>query len=305
MKMKEEEYDVGVLVGRFQVDELHPAHHALFGHVCEAHSKVLLFLGQSLVLGTRNNPLDFQARKQMVAADYPDILINPIKDMNSDEAWSKKLDRLIVDLLTPDQTLVLYGGRESFIDRYHGRFATRELMQEEWISGTKIRKDIARSSTVGTKEFRQGVIWGTSNRHETAFHTVDVAVFNEDETKLFLGKRDYEDGWRFFGGFVMPRTGGAKANARREVREESGIEITDPWFIDSLDVDDPRYRGEVDGITTTLFGAHYQFGQPRPGDDIDRVAWFDLATLRPTDLVEIHRPLLAAVLKDAEARRPR
>ena len=71
MKTKEVRADVGVLVGRFQVPNLHPGHIELIQSVCEAHSKVLIFLGLAPTKATRNNPLDFESRKHMILEKFP------------------------------------------------------------------------------------------------------------------------------------------------------------------------------------------------------------------------------------------
>ena len=39
--------DVGIIVGRFQVDELHDAHVDLIQYVFDQHPKVIIFLGLS------------------------------------------------------------------------------------------------------------------------------------------------------------------------------------------------------------------------------------------------------------------
>src|SRR5579859_5244904 len=96
-------HDVGVIVGRFQVHELHDAHKTLINEVLERHDKVIVFLGLSPLMNTQENPLDFQARKQMLLAEFPSLNILYIKDRNSDELWSKDLDAKISDLITPAQ----------------------------------------------------------------------------------------------------------------------------------------------------------------------------------------------------------
>ena len=60
--MKKNTTDVGVIVGRFQVNELHAAHRELIDTVIGNHKKVLIFLGLSPVRVTRHNPLDFTSK---------------------------------------------------------------------------------------------------------------------------------------------------------------------------------------------------------------------------------------------------
>lgn len=305
MKVEEPHYDVGVIVGRFQEHELHSAHRNLIQHVCDEHDKVIVVLGLSPVVGTQQNPLDYEARKQMILDEFPEVTTCFIKDVNDDALWSKRLDERVEDILTPTQTAVLYGGRDSFIRHYSGKFSTRELHQEEWVSASEIRRSIAKASTHGNPEFRRGAIWAAFNRFPTAFPTVDVAIFNDNWTKLLLGRKPYEKQFRLIGGFANPESETYEQDARREVMEETGVEITDPQYIGSAKIDDWRYRGEVDKIKTLLFVAKYQHGTPKPNDDIAEVKWFAVSELiaHPELVVPNHRHLLDLAVADAQFRR--
>jgi len=77
---KNQRADIGVLVGRFQVPELHGAHKELIDKVAGWHKKFLIVLGCSPTLVGRHNPLDFQARKLMINAHYPELPIMPLMD---------------------------------------------------------------------------------------------------------------------------------------------------------------------------------------------------------------------------------
>jgi bifunctional NMN adenylyltransferase/nudix hydrolase len=298
MHPAEEQYDIGVLVGRFQVHELHDAHRDLIQYVCDRHEKVVIFLGLSPLLNSTNNPLDFEARKQMILDEFPDVNVLYIKDTTSDEAWSKRLDSMVNDTGLPGQSVVLYGGRDSFIARYTGQFPTQELMQDTFRSGTEVRRAIARSRTRASADFRAGVIWASQARFPTAYQTVDIAIL--DASKGILLGRKHTDGdlYRLIGGFSDPRSETLEQDAKREVMEEAGIEVGDLRYVGSRRVDDWRYRGEPDCIKTALFTAKYLHGRPTPGDDIDEVKWFPflpgaqfsenwLKTIVPT-----HRPLM-------------
>jgi bifunctional NMN adenylyltransferase/nudix hydrolase len=306
MELKQDTYDVGVIVGRFQVPELHDAHKLLIQTVCDRHDKVVVFLGLSQLMVTRENPLDFESRKQMILDEFPDVIVLYAKDNRSDEVWSGKLDEMISDVVTPAQSVVLYGGRDSFIDRYHGRYPTAELEQDVFISGKEIRKNIARKSTKGTPDWRAGVVWAAHSGYPTCYPTVDIAVFNEDESEILLARKPGEKGLRLIGGFADPRSPSYEADARREVQEEAGISITDPEYVGSFTIDDWRYRGEVDSIKTLLFKARLQFGTPTPDDDIDELHWVSVKTLRDTrDLGQInptivpeHIPLIERLIQD-------
>lgn len=296
-----EQYDVGVIVGRFQVPELHQAHRDLISFVVSQHDKTIVFLGLSPLKGTMENPLDFEARKQMLLAEFPTLNVLYIPDMGSDVLWSGRLDEMLEHLLTPQQTAVLYGGRESFIDRYHGRFPTRELEQDTYVSGSEIRASVQRKSVKASADFRAGVIWAVSNRFPTAFTTVDVALWNKDRSKLLLVRKPNEPLHRFVGGFSTPASNCFEADAIREVDEELHLKISEPRYIASFHVDDWRYRGEVDQIKTLLFEAEVLHGSPRPDDDLQGgvATWFAADAVKPDDVMPSHRNLLAAALASA------
>jgi len=282
--------DCGVIVGRFHVASLHQGHRDVIQHVIDRHKKVIIFLGLAPVRVTRNNPLDFEARKQMILAEFPKVNILYIKDVPSDERWSKRLDEMIADVAGPTQTVMLYGSRESFIGLYHGRYPTTELEQETFISGTEIRKEIG-VEVKASPEFREGVIWAAYNRFPTVYPTVDVAIWNEDGDKLLMARKPDEELFRFVGGFVDPKESYETA-ARREAEEETHLGVSDPVYIGSSPVDDWRYRRELDCITTAFFEVKRVFGKPTPDDDIAELRWFEAAKIRKEELVGNHRMLL-------------
>ena len=293
--MKEmQRVDVGVVVGRFQVDELHEAHKELIQHVLNLHGKVFLFLGLSPCKCTVSNPLDFESRKQMILDCFPMITVMYITDTPSDTLWSERLDRQITELTGPNQSVLLYGGRESFIPYYNGRFETVELEPKLYVSGSDRRKYLS-SRVKSSAEFRHGVIWATQNQYPKCFPTVDVAI-TDDRGRILLGKKKDEDKFRLIGGFVNPAETFESA-AAREVKEESGVEVCDMEYVGSFAIDDWRYRSEIDKITTCLFTCNWLSGTPTPGDDICAVGWFELNKELIDNVVNNHKILINALLK--------
>lgn len=299
MNITTKHYDVGVLVGRFQVSELTEGHKILLDTVIAEHEKIIIFLGLSPCKTTFNNPLDFEARKQMLLAALKDhektheISIMYIKDCYSDTVWSKNLDKMIQDLIGPNTSVVLYGGRDSFISCYNGIFPACELKQTAFYSGTEQRKEISKK-VKGSADFRAGVIWATTNQYSNAIPTVDIAIFNENYTQLLLARKEGEDKYRFVGGFVSGKTG-LEEDAKREVMEETHLEIGDLRYIGSCIVDDWRYRNEKQKIITTLFSAKLVFGRPTPDDDIEELRWFDVKDLQNKineKIIDPHKPLV-------------
>lgn len=294
MKLKTK-HDVGVIVGRFQVPDLHHGHVELIQSVVDSHDKVILFLGLSPLKVTPRNPLDFEARKQMILEMFPRVNVLYIKDNRSDLAWSKELDEKVGDLTSPGQSVCLYGGRDSFIERYEGRFHTEVLEADQVMSATAVRREIARSSAKSDPAFRAGVIWAASGTFPTAYHAVDIGVFHDD--KLLLGSKPGENGLRLPGGFVDPTDSSLEAAARREAHEETGIDITDPVYVSSQIIPDWRYAGERDVIMSVLFRAERFSGHLKAADDLESASWKPVRDINiERDIVPNHQPLVEKLI---------
>jgi bifunctional NMN adenylyltransferase/nudix hydrolase len=110
----------GVIVGRFQVNSLHAGHLELFRQVSEKHDRVIVFIGVPRTVPTKRNPLDFETRKKMIQADYPDFVILPLRDEKHDNYWSNRLDDSIASVTQFTGDVTLYGGRDSFVPHYYG-----------------------------------------------------------------------------------------------------------------------------------------------------------------------------------------
>lgn len=300
MKHSEPTADCGVIVGRFQVAELHDGHLSLIDNVVSRHRKVVILLGISPLSNSINNPLDFEARKQMLLATYPSITVLYVKDVNDDSLWSKQVDSIIGDVLSPTQSALLYGSRDSFIKHYSGRFDTYELPTEHTKSGTILRAEIGREAR-DSAEWRAGVIWASRNRYPVSYQTVDIAIFNSDYTQMLLGQKKGESEWRLIGGFADPASVSLEDDARREAMEEAGVKLAHLDYVRSDHVDDWRYQNEPDCIKTALFTATTE-SEPVAADDIERVCWFNLGELDPTAYTPImpnHRNLVTAAIMRA------
>jgi len=294
--------DCGILVGRFQVHELHQAHLDLINHVCNLHEKVIIFLGLSPVKTTTNNPLDFEARKQMILEKFPKANVLYIKDTSDDAFWSMELDSKIKDIVGPNQTVVLYGSRDSFISHYSGKYQTKELLQEVYISGSEIRKSIGKK-VKSSADFRAGVIWAVYNQYPKVYTTVDIAIIARDSNgnpaRLLLARKPAETLYRFIGGFAEPNSESFELDAKREVLEEAGdIEIDNLEYVCSMKIDDYRYRNEKDKIKTIFYKCDYIFGTPKASDDVCEIKWFDLNDVEAIHdrVVKEHQTLLATLM---------
>jgi len=309
--METKSYSIGALVGRFQVHELHDAHHYLIKQVVDNQKKVILFLGVTKTSSTKKNPLDFETRKRMIQKHYPEVTILALPDFGDDKRWAQEMDKRIREVY-PIGDVLMYGGRDSFIPYYKkggGQFDCKELDQYTFESGTEVRKMVS-EQVKDSSDFRAGVIYQSYNQYPKVHPCVDIAPFNEDGTKVLLAKKPFEDGWRFIGGFAHPKDSSYEVTAKRKFMDEAGpAEIGDIKYITSLRVDDWRYRSEEDKITTILFKCKFMFGRIEPSQEISELRWFDLKWIRDTwydmkdnhitgiGMVQEHQELMKSLIK--------
>jgi bifunctional NMN adenylyltransferase/nudix hydrolase len=168
------------------------------------------------------------------------------------------------------------------------------LESERIISASEIRKSIS-AKVKSSSDFRAGVIWASQNQYPTVYTTVDIAIFNEDYTKILLARKSEEKLYRFIGGFSTPESDNFEQDAKREVTEEAGIEIGDIKYIGSKKVSDWRYKNEKNKIKTLLFSAKFMFGSPTAGDDVAEVRWFKFEPQLINQIVDTHKSLFEMI----------
>jgi bifunctional NMN adenylyltransferase/nudix hydrolase len=217
MQEKQPTAEVGVIIGRFQVPDLHPGHKELLREVSSRHKRVLILIGSTpAVKVTRRNPLDYHTRMFMIREECPNAIIAPIIDMPSDQDWSNRVDGVIADHFDFETTALLYGSRDGFAPHYCGKHQVIELQPKYQISGSDIRKSVS-DEVRRHSEFRRGCVYAAWNRHKTVFNTVDIGIcrfnveqvgdggpYTEDFVILGRKKTDPESRWRFPGGFLNP-----------------------------------------------------------------------------------------------------
>jgi len=298
-------YPIGAIIGRFQVHELHDAHRFVIDQVVNNHRKSIIFLGVSKVIGTKNNPLDFDSRKKMIQSEYPNSIILAIPDVNDDFAWVSEIDKRIREVY-PIGDVLLYGGRDSSIPYYKkgkGHFDTKELEQFTFVSGTEVRRALS-EDVKNSSDFRAGVIYQSYNQYPKVYPSIDVVILNNDETKILLAKMPFENGWRFIGGLAHPSDSSYESTLRRKICEDAGrnINIGDIKFVGTAKIDDWRYSKEEDKIFTILFKAKKLFGTIEPSANVSELKWFDIHYIAKSwfdidnnvigPIVNEHKPLI-------------
>lgn len=291
------EKSIGVIVGRFQTPELTVAHLSLLKRAIENHSRVVVFIGVSSVKNSILNPLDFLSRYKMLNEEFPGVLeIYPINDTENDDIWTKSLDNFIDSLINPNQSAILYGGRDSFLNSYSGKYMKYYFSELPNISATDARAKCINypshngASCIDHKMLRWGIINAAYQRYPTCYQVVDIALYDESDNSLFMIQKegDNDNLFRFPGGFSDISSGSLEEDAKRELIEELGgeMQFEEPVYIGSAMVDDWRYRRERDKIKTAFFASKWIKGMPIASDDAYKVERIKISQLmervRPT-----------------------
>jgi bifunctional NMN adenylyltransferase/nudix hydrolase len=296
---------VGVIVARFQVASLTAAHIELLSTVGRASNRVIVFLGVTAVgQPTKNDPLDYETRRLMILEQFPNYSIVPIVDEKSYTGWDNKLDALIASHTQFDK-VTLYGGRDSFLKSYKGKYPTRTLTLDTPlnVSGTNNRA-ITASNTRASEDFRAGVIYAILNSYTKVLPTVDIALFDRAydaiDPRVLLGKRTTEAKWRFVGGHAEVE-GSLEENAIREAQEEAHVTPYDLKYAGSTPINDWRYTGTPEAIKTTLFVGRVPDEEQEAAtqfddyDDIGEVKWHNFWDLTISDFEGEHQKLFLLV----------
>lgn len=112
-----------------------------------------------------------------------------------------------------------------------------------------------------------------------------------EDNKVLLNKHGDDNFWKFCGGRVQEDEINLKDAARREVKEEMGIEIeilnNDPYFFYA--------EKEINGVQTSVILAHFlakRIGEVVPGKDIIEWRWIDIRDLNKENLAPNIMPVL-------------
>jgi 8-oxo-dGTP pyrophosphatase MutT (NUDIX family) len=288
----------GVVIGRFQVADLTSGHSQLLHRVARNHDKLVVLLGVHPKLSTRENPLSYEARENMLREHFADtigkntnkkLLIAPLPNRATDETWSKQVDNLLASLLGPKVKKTLYGGRDSFVSRYHGRCPIGNLVfddEEEFLipgSATEQREDLFDKPPM-TEEGRAGAIWAMGHQWNRLDPCVDMAVIHgiEGKCQVLMGRKYGGTGlYCFPGGHIDPTDDSAEFAASRELVEETGVvvEPADWRYVCQVPINDWR-NVPSQRTWSTLFVSEYERalgGEIKAGDDLDVVEWVDLS----------------------------
>lgn len=294
-------FDIGVIVGRFQVPELHEGHKKLLELVSSEAKNVLVFLGVAPTLGTKDDPLDFTSRAKMIQTDCPNAIVVPLMDRATNKEWSKNLDTMIRTVF-PMGTVCLYGGRDSFLKEYDGNLKTCKIENFPDVSGTIIRKDTGKT-IINSSDFRAGIIYSTQNQYPRLHTTVDIAVIRRKKgIEVLLGRKGVGQPLVFPGGFVDPSDENMEFAAVRELDEETkvtGLGVDALTYVGSFKIKDWRYQKD-ERIITAFYVVDHTWGPVENTEELQDVGWFSLTAGTKKQLAEHHHILFDALVHHLE-----
>lgn len=305
---------LGVIIARFQVPELTYGQMEFIKSVEKESDHVLFLLGVPPTSApTKRNTLTYQARRDSVVSYMEEAqnhrsginyhkpcTIVPLYNMRSDEDWARQVDQHI-DRLFPSAIVTVFGSRDSSIGSYaggRGRHVIKELPSSRTsLSGTEVRALVEEGDSVA---FRCGAIWAVQKQFAAVYPVVDMVIFRGDNVLLARKADDTPGEWRLIGGFVDGKDDTYEIAARREVLEETGLEVSAPHYVGSASINDWRFRGGPETVKSAVYAMDYVFGNAKAADDIAELRWFSVPDAI-THIAEFHKPLLAMALKDREA----
>ena len=223
--------DVGVIIGRFQVDDLTEGHIFLISEALKNHRRVIVMLGMDPMLGTKSNPLDYPTRERMLRARFPDVTVLPLPDIGDDDVWSRQVDDLIRLVVPEVSHAVLYGGRDSFVPHYHGKFKAIEVDAGiSYQNASQKRSDIGKV-ILNSVDFRKGIIHATQNARPRVMPIV-VTVVEDNQGRVLTHARHHSLRMLPYTE-VMPNDASLESAARRAVMTVVDIDVTDPKYVGS------------------------------------------------------------------------
>ncbi len=112
-----------------------------------------------------------------------------------------------------------------------------------------------------------------------------------ENNKVLLNKDGKDDFWKFCGGRINDEEFNLKETAKREIKEEMGLDIeilnNEPYFFYT--------EKEKDGFKTSVVLAHFfarRIGGIIPGEDITEWCWLDINDLDKENLAPNIKPTL-------------
>jgi bifunctional NMN adenylyltransferase/nudix hydrolase len=302
----------------FQCSNLLACHSSILKDAAQTHNRIVIALPVRRISPSKDSPLDFVTRQQMIQQQFQNAIIVPVVDTKYPQNKVKALETAVAapfsemrgkcDLYTDVNFANLY--------RAHGgKWQCADLAQDVFVQEAANRKRV--QFNIGMAQdfkladvqhaYRIGLIKGLNDQFPISWTTVDICIKRviNGKTFILLGKKPGENGWRFPGGFKDRGDMSFEIAVIREASEEilkPGVNPVNtlmfPEYIGSKNVDDWRYKGEIDGINTLFYQVTFigEDDDIKAGDDLAEAEWFELTRIDPPILEGEHLNLYNMLL---------
>lgn len=119
----------------------------------------------------------------------------------------------------------------------------------------------------------------------------------EKNGKFLLGKKPdnvgpYPNSWHIPGGGVDLENESLEEALRRELREETEVEVSDIEWLGFDEDNEPNKHGKLTHYVFLDFKAQYESGEAKAGDDMSIIKWVSKEELKELDLNKVSRKFL-------------
>jgi len=290
--MKNENIKIGVIITDFQVHQIDNTCYSTFiKNIKNDNDYVIIFLRKTYK--SRINPLNFETRKYMIE-DYlclnqynlNEFNISSLKEHKHDDILVKELDFNITKIVNykfkknDNFDICLYSEKDTFLDCYkynNGKYKTKFIN----INPLEIKEQISKN-IINNSDFRKGIIYGQYDMYPACYSVVDIIVkkYINNDLYILLGQKDIDvekNLWVFPGGFIDKNDGSARNAAKRELLEETNIDVDANLLkiFDNVEINDYRYKNSENSLFSTIFTLEVENNiKPVAKDDLSNVKWF-------------------------------
>jgi bifunctional NMN adenylyltransferase/nudix hydrolase len=292
---------IGVIYLPFQVAYLPDQYTELIDKMLNIHKHVLIALPIRRITPSKRSPLDFFTRQYMIQERYGSaVTVVAVGNEKYEDRMISVFETAVkapfsemrgkVALYTDDAFAAIYktkGGKWR-VEIVDGALELEESSRKATTYFDMDARDMGvKWATRAIRMYRIGVIEALRSQFPISWSTVDICIKRNTggNTYILLGRKPGEHGWRFPGGFKDMEDESYEVAVWREAGEEvlkEGVNkeevLTYPTYIGSRRINDWRYRGEIDGITTLFYQVEFIGGDDNilAGDDLGETKWFTL-----------------------------
>ena len=293
---------LGVLIGRFQVPQMHEGHRFIVRQMMEQCDQVLVLFGSANRTRSVKNPFTYRERREEALKLFPNIWTAPLNDyLYNDSQWMADVAATIEDARVEacDQfetavEVVLYGHHKDGNDylKWFPQFEYVNINSDIDISGTEVRNSYAHllpeNVQADMKYFAKERQTFKSYPYPDSLNICCGDAVVECLGHILLIKRKFTPG---AGNWALP--GGHKNTdetflqcALRELKEETNIRVPEPVLLGSIKstrlFDSPKRSSGIPKLTLAV----HLVVKPNPdgslprangSDDAAETSWVPIA----------------------------